>query len=149
MFEMIWALVHYPAGGSHQKMVHCSHKEMDVVYSGRLWCLNDAQVAQSVPRTPPPTLIHHHYYQPEPLRQRLSCSLHQILTRPSECLSRLITFFQSPSVRFRWSGVKCILRVLFLSDRSGTRCGLLLLEPICFRVRRVVCSEMVLCRPWL
>ncbi len=36
--------------------------------------------------------------------------------------------------------VNCILRVLFLSDRSGTRCGLLLLEPsasgfdvLCFR----------------
>ncbi len=30
-----------------------------------------------------------------------------------------------------------------------TRCGLLLLESICFRVRRVVCSEMVFCIAWL
>ncbi len=41
-------------------------------------------------------------------------------------------FFQSSIVQFWWSCVNCILRVLFLSDRSGTRCGLLLLEPICF-----------------
>ncbi len=35
------------------------------------------------------------------------------------------------------------LRFLFLADRSGTRCGLLLLKRISFRVQRVVCSEMV------
>ncbi len=64
-------------------------------------------------------------------------------------LWRLIMFFQSSIVRFWWSCVNCILRVLFLSDRSGTRCGLLLLEPICLRVWRVVCSEMVFCTPWL
>ncbi len=64
-------------------------------------------------------------------------------------LIRQATFFQSSIVQFWWAGVNCILRVLFLSDRSGTRCGLLLLEPICFRVQRVVCSEMVFCRPWL
>ncbi len=29
-----------------------------------------------------------------------------------------------------------------------TRCGLLLLESICFRVRCVVCSEMVFCIAW-
>ncbi len=52
------------------------------------------------------------------------------------------TFLQSSIVQFWWSCVNCILRVLLLSDRSGTRCGLLLLEPICFRVRCVVCSEM-------
>ncbi len=62
----------------------------------------------------------------------------------SECFSRnqdssdQATFFQSSIVQFWWSWVNCILRVLFLADRSGTRCGLLLLEPICFRVRRVV-----------
>ncbi len=40
--------------------------------------------------------------------------------------------------------MNCILRVLFLADRSDTRCGLLLLEPICFRVRRVVRSDGIL-----
>ncbi len=73
----------------------------------------------------------------------------------SESLSRnrdssdQATFFQSSIVQFCWVCVNYILRVLFLSDRSGTRCDLLLLESICFRVRRVVCSEMVFCIPWL
>ncbi len=63
----------------------------------------------------------------------LSCSLRQILTLPSECCSRnqdssdQATFFQSSIVQFWWAWVNCILRVLFLADRSGTRCGLLLL----------------------
>ncbi len=66
--------------------------------------------------------------------------------------SRLIrpgNVFKYSIVQFWWSCVNCILRVLLLSDRSGTRCGLLLLEPICFRVRCVVCSEMVFCITWL
>ncbi len=65
----------------------------------------------------------------------------------SQQKSRLIrqaTFLQSSIVQFWWSGVNCILRVLFLADMSGTRCGLVLLEPICFRVRRVVCSDGIL-----
>ncbi len=37
------------------------------------------------------------------------------------------TFFQSSVVQFWWVIVNCILRFLFLADRSGTRCGLLLL----------------------
>ncbi len=45
--------------------------------------------------------------------------------------------------------MNCILRVLFLADRSGTRCGLLLLEPICFRVRRVDCNIFCLTETWL
>ncbi len=61
--------------------------------------------------------------------------------------SRPGNVFQS-IVQFWWVCVNCILRVLFLADRSGTRCGLLLLEPICFRVRCVVCSEMVFCIHW-
>ncbi len=67
--------------------------------------------------------------------------------------SRLIrpdnVFFQSSIVQFWWSCVNCSLCFLFLADRSGTRWGLLLLEPICFRVRCVVCSEMVFCISWL
>ncbi len=52
---------------------------------------------------------------------------------PTICMSqqksRLIrpTFFQSSIVQFWWTCVNCSLRFLFLADRSGTRCGLLLL----------------------
>ncbi len=59
----------------------------------------------------------------------LSCSLRQILTLLSECRSRnrdssdQATFFQSSVVQFWWVCVNCILRVLFLADRSGTRCS--------------------------
>ncbi len=91
-----------------------------------------------------PTPLHHHY-QPEPLRQGRMIHAFMFFTPnsdpTSECSSRnqnssdQATFLQSCIVQF-------CLRVLFLSDRSGTRCGLLLLESICFRVRRVVCSEM-------
>ncbi len=63
----------------------------------------------------------------------LSCSLCQILTLPSECCSRnrdssdQATFFQSSIFQFWWTCANCRLRFLFLGDRSGTRCGLLLL----------------------
>ncbi len=83
-----------------------------------------------------PTPLHHH--QPEPLRQgRMDPCFHVLYAKfwlkPSECRSRnggssdQATFFQSSIVQFWWACVNCILRVLFLSDRSGTRCGLLLL----------------------
>ncbi len=64
----------------------------------------------------------------------LSCYLRQILTLPSECRSRnrdssdLATFFQSSIVQIWWSCLNCILRFLFLADRSGTWCGFLLLD---------------------
>ncbi len=60
-------------------------------------------------------------------------SLRQILTLPSECFSRKrdssdqATFFQSSIVQFCWACVNCSLHFLLLADRSGTRCGLLLL----------------------
>ncbi len=63
----------------------------------------------------------------------LSCSLCQILTLPSKCRSRnrdssdQAMFLQSSIVRFWWACANCSLRFLFLADRSGTRCGLLLL----------------------
>ncbi len=70
-------------------MVHCSRKGMDMasnntqVGCGILTVLNWYKCAKKIPPTP---LNHHH--QPEPLRQRLSCSLRQILTLSSECNSR-------------------------------------------------------------
>ncbi len=63
----------------------------------------------------------------------LSCSLHQIMTLPSEFWSwnrdssDQATFLQSSIVQFWWACVNCSLCVLFLADRSGIRCGLLLL----------------------
>ncbi len=73
----------------------------------------------------------------------LSCSLRQIVTRNRDS-SDQATFFQSSIVQFWWACVNCSLCFLFLADRSGTRCGLLLLEPIFFRVRRVVRSDGIL-----
>ena len=63
----------------------------------------------------------------------LSCCLRQILTLPSECHSRnrdssdQATFFQSSIVQFWWARANCSLSFLFVADRRGTRCGLLLL----------------------
>ncbi len=63
----------------------------------------------------------------------LSCSLCQILSLSSECRSRYrdssdqATLFQSSIVQFLWACPNCSLCFLFLADRSGTRCGLLLL----------------------
>ncbi len=62
----------------------------------------------------------------------MSCSLHQILTLPSECRSRNRDSsdeakFLKSMVQFWWACAICCLRFLFLADRSSTRCGLLLL----------------------
>ncbi len=128
-------------------------------YSGRLWHLNNAQLVLRGPKCAKkisPTPLHHHH-QSEPLRQgRMDPCFHVLYVKfwPHLNVAEEIqihqtraTFFQSSIVQFWWACVNCSLRFLFLSDRSGTRCGLLLLEPICFRVRRVVCSEIVFCIP--
>lgn len=58
--------------------------------------------------------------------------LHQILTLPSECCRLLQTyesrqcFFQSSVVKFWWNLENCSLGFLFLVDRSGRLCGVLL-----------------------
>ncbi len=147
-----------------RRCVHCSHKgwTWSATYSGSLWHLNNAQLVLRGPKYVKkisPTPLHHQHQQPEPLRQGrmdpcFSCSLRRIwpyylnvatksrLIRPGN----VFPIFYCP---IWWSCVNCSLRFLFLADRSGTRCGLLLLEPICFRVRRVMCSEMVFCILWL
>ncbi len=118
------------------------------------WCLNDAQLVLRDPKCAkkyPP----HHYITTSSLNRwdkagwsMLSCSLHQFwpiwMSQQKSRLIRPGKVLQSSIVQFWWVCVNCILRVLFLSDRSGTRCGLLLLEPICFRVRCVVCSDGIL-----
>ncbi len=83
------------------------------------------------------------------------CSLHRILTLPSECRSRnrdssdQATFSQSSVVQFWWSCVNCILRVLFFSDRSGTRCGLLLLGSTCCVFRDGILQILVVTSGYL
>ncbi len=161
--EMIWAL--WRGALSCWKYIrrwrHCSHKGMNMV-SNNTQAFKRCSIGTKGPKvcqeniphtiTPPPPAWTVETRQDGSM---LSCSLRQILTLPSESRSRnrdssdQATFFQSSIVQFWWACANCILRVLFLSDRSGTRCGLLLLEPICFRVRCVVCSEMVFCIPWL
>ncbi len=153
-------MVYYPAVAI-RRWVHWSHKGMDMVSNNtHVGCgvmligTKGPKVCQeNIPHTitPPPAWT----FETRQDGSMLSCSLCQILTLPSECHRRnqdssdLATFFQSSIVQFWWSCVNCILRFLFLADRSGTRCDLLLLEPICFRVWCVVCSEMVFCIPWL
>ncbi len=67
-------MVHYPAGSSIRRWVHCSHKRDghgQQQYSGRPWRLNDAQLVLRGPKCAKkisPTPLHHHH-QPEPLRQ--------------------------------------------------------------------------------
>ncbi len=56
-----------------------------------------------------------------------------------QCFSNLLLSNFGEPVRI------VILCFLFLADRSGTRCGLLLLLPICFSFWCVVLSEMVFC----
>ncbi len=138
--EMIWALWRcIILLEVHQKMVHCSHKGMDMV-SNNTQAFKRCSIGTKGPKVCQENIPH-------------TIIISKFL--PSESRSRnrdssdQATFFQSSIVQFWWFCVNCILRVLFLSDRSGTRCGLLLLEPICVRVRCVVCSEMVFCIPWL
>jgi len=91
---------------------------------------------QSVPRKYPP----HHYTTTISLNRWYKAGwIHAfmlftlILTLPSACCSRnrdssdQATFFQSSIVQFWWACANCSLSFLFLADRSGTRCGLLLL----------------------
>ncbi len=86
--EMIWALwhVHYPAGSSIRRWVHCSQREGhgQQQYSGRLWRLNNAQLILTGPKcvkkiSPTPLHLHH---QPEPLRQgRMDPCFHVLYTK--------------------------------------------------------------------
>ncbi len=127
-----------------------------VVIKGWTWSatilrrLNDAQLVLRSPKYAnkiSPTPLHHHH-QPEPLRQgRMNPCFHVLYAKVWPNHLNVAAEIKTHQTRqFWWSCVNCIL---FLSDRSGTRCGLLLLEPICFRVRCVVCSEMVFFISWL
>lgn len=53
-----------------------------------------------------------------------SCCLQQIQVLLSDCCTELKT----------WASVNSSTSFPFLADRSGTRCGLLLLLPICFKI---------------
>lgn len=64
----------------------------------------------------------------------ISCYLHQILTLPSRCCSRHQTL-QTSFFQFWWACTNCSF--LFLIDKSGTQCGLLLLQSTCFKVQHI------------
>ncbi len=136
-------MVHYPAGSSHQKMVHCSHKgTWSVTILWEAVAFKRCSIGAKGPKvcqenipltiTPPPPAWTVETRQDGSM---LSCSLCQILTLTSECRSRnrdssdQATFFQSSIVLFWWACVNCMLRFLFLGYRSGTRCGLCCCSP--------------------
>ncbi len=103
-------------------------------YSGRLWRLNNAQLVLRGPKctkksTPPPAWT----VETRQDGSMLSYYLCQILTLPSECHNRnrdssdKATFFKSSIVQFWGACANWSLCFLFLTERSDTRYGLLLL----------------------
>ncbi len=118
-------MVHYPAGSNHQKMVTLSHKggHGQQQYSGRLWCLNDAQLVLRVPKCAKKYLPHPLLHPPPKtwtVRQgRMDPCLHvlicQILTPTIWMLQQnsrppdQATFFQSFIVQFWWACANCSL----------------------------------------
>lgn len=54
-----------------------------------------------------------------------------------------------PSIQLMGALTNCTLTFLFLADKSGIRCGLLLLWPICFKAQCVGFSEKLSCISWL
>ncbi len=91
-------MVHYPAGSSIRRWVHCSHKGMDMVSNNTqvgLWRFKRCSIGTKGPKvcqenilhtiTPPTSAWTVETRQDGSL---LLCSLSQILTLPSECRSR-------------------------------------------------------------
>ncbi len=121
----------------------CSHKGMDMVSNNtQAVAFKQCSIGSKGPKgfqeniphtfTPPPAWT----IETRQGGSMLSCFIllwHQILTPPSECSRRnhdssdQPTFFQSSIVQFWWACANCSLRFLFLTDRNGTQCGLLLL----------------------
>ncbi len=58
-------------------------------------------------------------------------------------------FFQSSIVQFWWTCVNCSLRVLFLADRSSTRCGLLLQGSMCCVFRDGILHTLIITSGYL
>ncbi len=116
--------------------------------------LNDASIGTKGPKVCQENIPTHHYTTTSLNRWDKPGWIHAFMffmpnsdptiwmsPQKSRLIQDLATFFQSSIVQFWWACVNCILRFLFLADRSGTWCDLLLLKPICFRVRRVVRSD--------
>ncbi len=144
-------MVHYPAGSTSEDGTLVDGQKQ---YSGRLW-FKRWWYSKCAKKIPP-----HHY--------TTITSLNRWDAQDDPCFHVLYTKFwpyiwMQQKLRLIRSGnvfpifycpvlvSLCELyppcAVLIWQERH--RCGLLLLEPICFRVRRVVCSEMVFCRSWL
>ncbi len=167
--EIIWALWHgaLSCWSSIRRWVYCSHKGMNMISNNtQVGCgvFNDAQLVlrgQKCAKKLSPASLHHHH-QSEPSRQgRIDPCFHVLYTKFWLYHLNDAVEIETHQTRQRFSNLLlsnfgepvwiCLvsLRFLFLADRSGTRCGLLLLKRICFRVQRVVCSEMVFCITWL
>lgn len=75
----------------------------------------------------------------------ISCSRNWISLEQATFF-RLLSNFREPV-----NGVNCSFSFLFLADSSATRCGLLLFQPVCFKVLCIrTCSSLYLeCNKWL
>ncbi len=105
----------------------------------RLWRLNNAQLVLRGPKCAKKYPPHHYITSSSLNRWDKAGWIHAFVffmtnADPtiwmSQQKSRLIrpgNAFQYSIVQFWWACVNCILSFLFLADRSGTRCGLLLL----------------------
>ncbi len=149
-FEMIWALWH-GALSCWKWSERDGHGQQQ--YFSKSWHLNNAQQVLSGPKcakkiSPKPL----HQQQPEPLIQgRMDPCFHVVTPNSDPAIwksqkkSGLIgpgNLFSIFYCQFWWSCTNCSLSFLFLADRSGTCCGLLL-------VWCVVLSEILLCISWL
>ncbi len=137
---VIWCIIQLEV--AIRRWVHCSHKGMDMVSNNTqvAWCLNDAQLVLRGPKCAKnifPTLLYHHH-QPEPWRQGMIDPCFHVLyakfwpyylnvTAEIETHQTRQHFSNQSIVQFWWACANGSLRFLFLADRSGTRCDLLLL----------------------
>ncbi len=121
---------------THWHVQETSLRWFELYESGRLWRLNNAQLVLRGPKCAKkisPT----HYTTTTSLNHWDKAGwIHAFMffkpnseppPQKNRDSSEQATFFQSSIVQFWWACANCSLHFLFLADRSGTRCGLLLL----------------------